>query len=146
MATVRDALARKGTTVFTVAPEQTVLEGARLMNDQGIGGLPVMVEGSLVGVFTERDIMRRVVAERRDPATTPIGDVMTQGVITCTPDATLEDCRAVMTDRRIRHLPVVEEDRLQGIITIGDVLALEVLEQRDTIGHLQSYVFDVRPG
>ena len=144
MATVRDLLVRKGTTVFTVSPDQTVLEGARLMNDQGIGGLVVAQDGGLVGVFTERDVLRRVVAERRDPATTPITEVMTRDVITCAPETSLDECRAVMTARRVRHLPVLAVDGIAGIITIGDLLANEVAESQATIGHLQSYVFDVR--
>lgn len=145
MATVRDILARKGTIVYSIGPDQTVLDGARLMNDQGIGGLVVVHDGALLGMFTERDVMRRVVADRRDPATTPIRTVMTKDVITCSPQTTVDECRAVMTAKRVRHLPVVEGDAILGIVTIGDVLALEVVEQRDTIGHLESYVFDVRP-
>lgn len=145
MATVRDVLARKGTTVFTVAPDQSVLDGARIMNVQGIGGLLVVEQDRLVGMFTERDVLRRVVGEQRDPASTPIRAVMTADVITASPDTQLDECRTVMTDRRIRHLPVVSEDGILGLITSGDLLALEVAEHRDTIGHLQNYVFDVRP-
>ena len=145
MASVRDLLARKGTTVVSITPEQSVLDGARLMNDHGIGGLLVMEGDVIVGVFTERDVLRRVVAERRDPSTTKVRDVMTRDVITCSAGTSVEECRAVMTTRRVRHLPVVELGKVLGIVTIGDVLAQEVDEQRSTIGHLQSYVFDVRP-
>ncbi|HEU5173818.1 MAG TPA: CBS domain-containing protein [Gemmatimonadaceae bacterium] len=145
MATVRDFLARKGSSVITVEPDQTVLQGARLMNDKGIGGLLVMENGRLVGIFTERDVMRRVVATQRDPAATKIRDVMTSDVITSPPDTDLGECRAVMTQKRIRHLPIAADGTVHGIITIGDLMAIEVAEQLDTIGHLQSYVFDTRP-
>lgn len=145
MATVRDVLARKGNSVVTIEPERSVLDAARLMNEQGIGGVMVVEEGELAGVFTERDVLRRVVAERRDPEQTTVADVMTKNVITCSPETTLEECGAVMTTRRVRHLPVVGQEGLLGIVTIGDLLAFEVAEHRDTISHLQSYVFDVRP-
>jgi CBS domain-containing protein len=98
-----------------------------------------------VGVFTERDVLRRVVAARLDPATTRVESVMTRDVITCTPETGLDECRAVMTARRVRHLPVIGDGRIAGIVTIGDLLAMEVDEHRETIGHLQNYMFDVRP-
>ena len=145
MATVRDFLARKGSSVISVEPDQTVLQGARLMNEKGIGGLVVMETGRLVGIFTERDVMRRVVATQLDPAATKIRDVMTADVITSPPDTDLDECRAVMTQKRIRHLPIASDGAVHGIITIGDLMAIEVAEQLDTIGHLQSYVFDTRP-
>lgn len=145
MASVRDVLARKGNSIVTISPQSTVLEAARLMNEQGIGGLMVVDEGELAGVFTERDVLRRVVAERRDPEQVRVGEVMTTNVISCSPDTSLEECGTVMTTRRVRHLPVVGGDDLLGIVTIGDLLAFEVAEHRDTITHLQSYVFDVRP-
>lgn len=145
MATVRDLLARKGTAAFTVTPGHTVLDAAALMNDKGIGGLLVVKGGELVGVFTERDVLRRVVAARRDPAATSVESVMTRDVITCSPETSLDECRTVMTERRVRHLPVVGGGKIEGIVTIGDLLAMEVAEHRDTIGHLQNYVFDVRP-
>ena len=146
MATVRDVLARKGgSAVVTIAPDRSVFEAARLMNEQGIGGLMVVEDDELAGVFTERDVLRRVVAERKDPERTTVAEVMTRNVITCSPETSLEECGAVMTTRRVRHLPVLANDGLLGIVTIGDLLAFEVAEHRDTISHLQSYVFDVRP-
>ncbi|MHB0948635.1 MAG: CBS domain-containing protein [Gemmatimonadaceae bacterium] len=145
MATVRDVLARKGNAVVSIATDRSVLEAARLMNEQGIGGLVVVEEEELVGVFTERDVLRRVVAERRDPEQTKVRDVMTTNVITCSPGTSLEECRAVMTGKRVRHLPVTGPDGLVGIVTIGDLLAFEVAEGRDTITQLQHYVFDTRP-
>ena len=145
MATVRDVLARKGNSVVSITTDRSVLEAARLMNEQGIGGLVVVEDEELVGVFTERDVLRRVVAERRDPEQTKVSEVMTSNVITCSPGTTLEECRAVMTGKRVRHLPVMGAEGLMGIVTIGDLLALEVAEGRDTISQLQNYVFDTRP-
>jgi CBS domain-containing protein len=144
MATVKDILAKKGRTVVTIVPDDSVFTAARLMNQKGIGGVVVVEDDEVVGVFTERDVLRRVVAERRDPAKTPIRDVMTAPVITCRPEAGLEECRALITDKRVRHLPVVDADGLCGIVTSGDLLAHQAAEQADTIQYLNSYMFDIR--
>jgi CBS domain-containing protein len=144
MAIVRDILSRKGRDVVTLTGAATVLDASQLMTERGIGAVLVVDDGALVGIFTERDVLRRVVAERRDPAATPLREVMTGSVLTCTPQTTFEECRAVMTDRRIRHLPVIGADGLCGIVSIGDVLAFQTDEQQATIQQLNSYVFDVR--
>ncbi len=144
MPTVNDILTAKGDEVVSVVAAESVLNAARLMNERGIGGVLVMEEGELVGIFTERDILRRVVAERRDPATTTLREVMTAPVIRCRPDAKVVECRALMSQKRIRHMPVMCEDEVCGIITTGDILAHQVREQQDTIEHLNRYVFDLR--
>ena len=144
MATVKDILQQKGADVVSVPPTETVLNAAHLMNERGIGGLVVTEGGDVVGIFTERDILRRVVSEQRDPGTTPVSDVMTTPVIRGRAEAKLEEVRALMTDKRIRHLPVVDEKGLCGIVTSGDILASQVREQQDTIEYLNSYVFDLR--
>lgn len=144
MGTVRAILARKGSEVFSVSADESVANAARLMNDRSIGGLLVTDQGRMVGIFTERDVLRRVVAERRDPAGTLVRDVMTMPVLFCRVDATIDECRSVMTNRRIRHLPVMQDEEPCGMVTIGDLLAFEVEEQADTIHHLNSYVFGVR--
>ncbi|MCU0625445.1 MAG: CBS domain-containing protein [Gemmatimonadaceae bacterium] len=144
MPTVRDLLLRKGTNVVSVTPESTVLDAASLMNEAGIGGVIVLAGGQLAGIFSERDVMRRVVAARRDPAATPVGDVMTTNVVTTTMDTKVAECRAMMTARRIRHLPVLDEGGLVGMITTGDILAYEVAMQEAQISELQKYVFDMR--
>lgn len=153
MPRVRDLLVRKSargvpTAIVSVAPDATVLEAARLMTERGIGGLLVMTgEGDaaeLAGIFTERDILRRVVTEARDPATTRVRDVMTSPVLAVSPDTYVRECRALFTERRIRHLPIVGPDGLCGVITSGDVLAFEADEQRTTIEHLESYVYHGR--
>ncbi len=144
MATVQEVLTTKGSEVVKLVAEESVLTAARLMNEHGIGGVVVTEAGEMVGIFTERDVLRRVVAEQRDPATTTLRDVMTSPVMTCRPEATLEECVAFITAKRIRHLPVVGEEGLCGIITSGDILASRMREHEDTIQFLNSYVFDVR--
>ncbi|MDH3291447.1 MAG: CBS domain-containing protein [Gemmatimonadota bacterium] len=144
MATVKDILGRKGRDVVTIVADDSVLSAARLMNKRGIGGVVVLEDDEVIGIFTERDILRRVVAERRDPTTTLIRDVMTTPVMTCKLEAKLEECTALMTDKRVRHIPVVDADGLCGIVTSGDILAYQVSEQADTIQYLNSYVFDLR--
>jgi CBS domain-containing protein len=144
MSTVRDLLARKGTAVIAVTPENTVLDAAHVMNEKGIGGVVVMRGKALVGIFTERDIMRRVVAASRDPSITLVGDVMTTECMTITADVQIPVCRAMMSTRRIRHLPVMHEDGLVGMVTSGDILAFEVAQAEAQIEQLEKYVFDTR--
>jgi len=144
MATVRDLLARKSGDVISIAPSDTVLAAAQVMNQHSIGGLVVMDDGTLIGVFTERDILRRVVVAGRSPADTPVRAVMTSPVITCLPETSVEECAAIMSGKRIRHLPVTDARGLVGLVTSGDLLAFQVAEQTATIQYLNSYMFDVR--
>ncbi len=144
MATVQDILGRKGGEVVSTVAGESVLHAARLMNERGIGSVVVTEGGELVGIFTERDVLRRVVAEQRDPAQVTLGEVMTSPVITCRPEARLEECMALFTEKRVRHLPVVDDGGLRGLITSGDLLAHQVQEQEHTIQYLNSYVFDIR--
>lgn len=144
MPAVRDILARKGTLVVTAAPETTVLEAARLMNQRGIGAVVVMEGASLRGIFTERDLMVRVVAEQKDPSATLVGEVMSRRLVTARAETKIDECAALMTQQRIRHLPVLSGDTLAGVITIGDLLAFRLDEQEMTITQLNSYLYDVR--
>jgi CBS domain-containing protein len=145
MPVVRDLLARKGTDVVSIQPTATVLEAARLMNDRGVGGVVVVDEANaLLGIFTERDILRRVVAAGLPPETTKVADVFTRDIITCTPEMNVEEVGSLMTTRRVRHLPVVDAGGLHGVVTIGDLLAHRLSDQETTIQHLNSYVFDMR--
>jgi len=115
MPTVEAVLARKGGQVVTIGAADSALTAATLMNERGIGGLVVLDAGRVAGMFTERDILRRVVAMKRDPAATPVRDVMTTPVAFCRRETTLGECRAVMTEKRIRHLPVVDDKGVCGI-------------------------------
>lgn len=144
MSTVRDLLQRKGAEIVSIPPDASVLAAAELMNAKGIGGVLVMEDQDLFGFFSERDVMRRVVAARRDPATTVVRDVMTANVFTTSLDTPVAECRALMTARRIRHLPVCSADGVVGLITTGDILAFEVSLQETQIHDLEKYVFDLR--
>jgi CBS domain-containing protein len=141
MATVREILARKGSHVNTISPAATVLEAARLMNEHRIGSLVVLDGGEVVGMFTERDVMRRVVGELRDPAQTPVGEVMTTEIVCCTLETTIAEARGAMKNRRVRHIPLVDDERrLQGLISIGDLNAYETSDHEQTIYLLQEYI------
>jgi CBS domain-containing protein len=145
MPKVRDILARKGHAIVSVAPSATVRAAAALMNERGVGGLLVVDETKqLLGVFTERDILRRVVVTGLDPETTLVAEVQTTDVVTCLPDTGLDECSVIMTKRRIRHLPVADADTVYGVITIGDVLAYRIAEQESTIQYLNGYMFGTR--
>jgi CBS domain-containing protein len=142
MALVSVLLARKTGDVLKVSPDTSVLEAARLMNDRGVGSVLVMRGDELAGIFTERDLMRRVVAIDLLPGTTKVGDVMTTSLVTCTPDAEVVDCSNMMSQRHIRHLPVVGEGgTILGVITTGDLLAHELFEKESAIQHLESFVY-----
>jgi CBS domain-containing protein len=144
MATVRDILSRKGTEVVSVPPTATVLEAARRMNERSIGGVAVLADGVLAGIFTERDVLRRVVVPGRPPGGTTVAEVMTTPVTTCTSNTRIEECAELMTSRRIRHLPVVDDGVVGGIVTIGDLLAFQVRDQQATIQYMNNLVYDVR--
>jgi CBS domain-containing protein len=142
MATVKDLLRVKGSHVLSIGPEASVLDAALLMNEHKIGSLLVMSGGQLIGIITERDILHRVVVTRRDPGVTPVLDVMTTEVICCQPHTKLEEARGVLKNRRIRHLPVVDESKqLCGLISIGDLNAHEAHDHEYTIHVLHEYIY-----
>lgn len=140
MPTVQSILDKKGGDVATAGCDTSVLEAAKLMNERHIGALVVTDGDRAVGIFTERDILRRVVAVGRDPAKTPVREVMTSPMACCRRNTKLVECRTVMTMKRIRHLPVVEDGNLYGMISSGDILATEVADQQATIEYLHEYL------
>lgn len=141
MATVRDILAVKGTQVFTVAPTAAVQEAAERMNEHAIGSLVVMDAGRVLGIITERDILRRVVVPRLDSSLAQVRDVMSQEVACCRPHTALDEARGVMKNRRIRHLPVCDDDnQLCGMISIGDLNAHDANDKEMTIHLLREYI------
>ena len=140
MSFVRDVLAAKTGDVATIDRDATVLEAARRMRERHIGALVVLAEGRIVGIFTERDMLYRIVAAERDPAATLVCDVMTDRVAFCAADTPLEACRTAMSRNRIRHLPVVEDGGLRGMILSGDILARELEDQQETIRWMHEYM------
>jgi CBS domain-containing protein len=141
MATVKDLLAVKGSHVLSIGPDASVLMAATLMNDQRVGCLVVLDQGKVVGIFTERDVLRRVVGQRRDVEKASVSEVMTTDVFCCAPETSIEEVRGSMKNRRIRHLPVVSPSgALLGLISIGDLNAQLVASQEQTIHLLQEYV------
>jgi CBS domain-containing protein len=137
--TVRQMIEQKRP-IYSVAPEATVLDALRLLADRNVGALLVLDRDALVGVFSERDYARKVVLRGRTSTDTHVREVMSSHVVTVTPGQTAEDCMALMTDKRIRHLPVLDEGRLVGIVSIGDVVRAVLDEQRHTISSLVSYI------
>jgi len=141
MSTVRDILARKGSHVQSIGRDASVLDAALLMNDHKIGSLVVSDGGRLVGIITERDLLVRIVASRRDPAATLVRDVMTSELRCGRIDTSLDEARGVMMKRRIRHLPIVDEDdHLLGLVSIGDLNAHLAHDQEVTIHVMQEYI------
>ena len=142
MPQIRDVLAVKGTRIHSISPEATVLQATQLMTEHHIGSLIVMDGGKVAGIFTERDVLRRVVVNEAAPAQVKVRDVMTARVIYCTPDTDIEDASRILKDARIRHLPVLDGDgKLIGIISIGDLNAFYASNQQQQLCFLQDYIY-----
>ena len=142
MPSAQDILAKRPRDVVTIGEDATVMEAAKIMSDRHIGSLVVGRREKIVGIFTERDVLNRVVAKHLDPVKTIIKDVMTTPVACCQPTTKLAECRSVMTAKRIRHLPVVTDNKLLGMISSGNILALEVEEQQHTIEYVYEYLYE----
>ena len=144
MPTAQTILDRKGTDVATIDREASVRDAAVLMNQRRIGAVVVSSGDRVVGIFTERDILNRVVAAGKQPGDTRVADVMTSPMACCRRDTALTECKSIMTTKRIRHLPVVENDKLYGMISTGDILAGECADQQSTIEYLHEYLYGRR--
>ena len=141
MTLVREILQKKGSQVWSIGTGATVLQAALLMNEHKIGGLVVIDQGRVAGMFTERDLLR-LVAERRDPAQTAVGEMMTSEVVCCSPLTPLDEAKSAMKNRRVRHLPVLSDDEsLLGVISIGDLNAHETADQQQTIFLMSEYLY-----
>lgn len=138
--TVRQILQIKGSQIWSVSPESTVMEALELMAEKDIGAVPVIKEGKLVGIFSERDYARQAVRQRETLNLLPVSTFMTTDVITVSPTQTVKDCMILMTARRIRHLPVIENENLIGIITIGDVVKAIISDQALLLEELEKYI------
>lgn len=138
--TVGTILKRKGGGIWSVRPDQTVYEAIEMMADKGVGALLVMSEGKLAGIISERDYARKVILQGRSSKTTVIQEIMTSPVISVSPKEAVDECMELMTRNRIRHLPITENERVVGIVSIGDLVKWLVSEQEETIEHLHNYI------
>ncbi len=140
MGKVREILRSKGGDVFSVEPGITVYKAIEQMCERNIGGLLIVEQEKLVGIFTERDYARKLILKGKSSKDTAISELMTKNPFTVTADNTIEDCMNIMTEKRIRHLPVVEGERLVGVISIGDVVRQIIQDQKSIIEHLEHYI------
>ena len=140
MKTLRRVLEAKGHDVYSTTSDTSVFDALQEMADHDVGALIVVDGGKVVGIFSERDYARKIILVGRSSRETPVRDIMTRRVIYARPDLTLEECLALMTDKRIRHLPVMKDDDLVGVVSIGDLVKGIIDEQRFIIDQLESYV------
>lgn len=140
MRRVEQLLQQKGTDVWFVSPTATVHQAVRVMCEQNIGAVLVCSEGKLVGVLSERDCMRRVMLQDRSAHDVRVESVMTDTISTVSPEDTVDHCMHTMTNERLRHLPVLDGDRLIGLVSIGDVVKAQLSEQEQLISGLESYI------
>ena len=140
MISVRQLLDRKGRQIFSIAPGDAVLAAIRLMAERHVGALLVMEGDTLAGIVSERDYARKVILMGRSSADTPVRDIMSTPVVTVQPETPVEKCMQLMTERRVRHLPVVEDGRVVGMVSIGDLVKAVIAEQQQQIEQLESYI------
>jgi CBS domain-containing protein len=140
MKTVRDILKKKGSDAYSVSPQATVYEALQVMADKNIGAVLVIEKGKLVGIFSERDYARKVILKGKASKETLVSDLMTRNILYVSPDKNVEDCMFLMTTKHVRHLPVMEDDRLLGIISINDVVKIIISEQKFAIDTLEKYM------
>ncbi len=140
MLTVRQLLGKKGHEVVSISPDATVYEAIEKMAENEVGALLVLNGGKLVGIISERDYARKVILKGRQSRKTAVREVMTENVITVRPEQNVHDCMELMTEKRIRHLPVLAEDKLIGIISIGDVVKSIISNQEFMIEQLEQYI------
>ena len=137
---VRQLLKTKGNEIWSIAPQATVYEALQIMSEKDVGALLVVDKGNLVGIFSERDYARKLILKGRFSKDTTVGELMTRGVLYIESQSTIEHCMALMTAKRVRHLPVLENERLIGIVTIGDVVKQVISDQEFTIQQLERYI------
>ena len=142
MATVSDLLAKKGKMIHSVSSEATVFDAVRLMSEKGVGAVLVMEDGRVRGVVSERDILRRCAIHGTFPKDARITEIMTKDVIFVKLDQTVENCMELMTHEKIRHLPVLEGERITGIVSIGDVVKSMLNEKDSMIKHYEKYIYE----
>jgi CBS domain-containing protein len=137
---ISSILRHKGNGVWSIAPDASVYQAIAIMAEKGIGALPVIADGQLLGILSERDYARKVVLQSRSSKDTLVSEIMTTPVVSVSPSNTVEDCMRTMTLQRIRHLPVVDEGKILGIVSIGDLVRKVISTQGEIIQHLQEYI------
>jgi CBS domain-containing protein len=137
---IQGVLAEKGTQVRTVSPETRVYEALARMAEHNVGALVVVADGKPVGMFSERDYARKVILQDKCSKQIEVREIMSSPLQCVTPKHTVDECMSIMTHRRVRHLPVLEEDRMVGIVSIGDLVKWVISAQEDTIGQLENYI------
>ena len=140
MITIEHLLKNKDNQIWSVEPKTSIFEALKIMSDKEIGALLVIEDEKLVGIFSERDYARKVILKGKSSKNTQVGELMTKKVLYIDPEKTINDCMAIMTDKHIRHLPVIENDKVIGIVTIGDVVKQIISEQESTIQYLENYI------
>lgn len=140
MKLVQHLLDAKGRNVISIEPEASVLDAIKLMAEKGIGCLVAMSGEELRGIISERDYARKVIIKGRASDTTPVADIMTTKVVTTSPDATVDSCMQTMTDKKCRHLPVVENGKVVAMISIGDLVQAIIADQKEEIQQLEQYI------
>lgn len=140
MKTVKRVLDAKGHDVYSTTPDTTVFDALQEMADRNVGALIVLEDGEVVGIFSERDYARKIILLGRSSRETAVRDIMTTRVVYARPELSLEECLALMTDKRIRHLPVMKDGELTGVVSIGDLVKGIIQEQRFIIEQLEGYV------
>ena len=140
MKLVQHLLEAKGNEVISIAPEASVFDAIKLMADRAVGSLLVMDGGELKGIVTERDYARKVIIKGRASESTAVGEIMTSDVFTATVEQTVNQCMSVMTEKRIRHLPVVGDGNVVGLISIGDLVQAIISDQQEEIEQLEHYI------
>lgn len=140
MTTIENILNKKGDDIWSISPEASVFEALEVMADKNVSGLLILEKGNLVGIFTERDYARKLILKGKFSKETKVGELMTRNVLYVETKNTVEDCMQLMSDKRIRHLPVFENGQLKGIVTIGDIVKHIISEQQSTIDQLENYI------
>ena len=140
MKSVKQILDSKGNDIWSLRPDNSVLDAVKLMAEKGIGALLVMEGARLVGIVSERDYARKVILKGRSSEDTRVADIMTANVLYVHPDETVDDCMALMTEKRIRHLPIVEKEQVIGVLSLGDLVKAVIAEQKFMIDQLEHYI------